>query len=250
MTSLITSGQAAQYRQIVEGAARKAVETAMKRVASVTSEDFQNVLEHGDDVAHAMITACVRATQELTVANAALLDWVKFYREMFGIELDVSTLRFTIKWSAFDRLIVVAGGLSIQQVYDKCRGLFPCWKYTDQSLDEIVTVNDRDPKNGTYAVWVRDRVEADEEHKNKSANDLAKAKIKGETLLERLLHELKYWKETGKHLDIQNVTLCSGSRNSLGDVPSVSWYGIDSKLRVDWYGVDFRDGHLRTREVV
>jgi len=103
-------------------------------------------------------------------------------------------------------------------------------------------------KNGTYAIWVRDRVEADEEHKNKSAKDLANGNISGETLLERLLHELKYFLETSKHLDLTNITLCSGSRDSDGSVSDVGWRG--DRLCVDWDGPGLAVGILRAREVV
>jgi hypothetical protein len=44
---------------------------------------------------------------------------------------------------------------------------------------------------------------------------LAARNIRGHYLLERLLYELKYFAETGKHLDIDNLTLCSGSRDLL-----------------------------------
>jgi hypothetical protein len=136
----------------------------------------------------------------------------------------------------------------MQMVYDKCKELFGAWKYTNNSLDQAVPTNDRDTKNGHYAIWVRDRVEADEELKNKSANDLKEASTPGNTLLERLLLELKYFKETGKHLDIENWTLCSGSRDSDGCVPGVGWYG--DEMRVGWYYPGFRRGILRSREVV
>jgi hypothetical protein len=177
-----------------------------------------------------------------------LVDWQKFYHDEFGIAMDAASIRVPERRRGFDRIIVVAGGLTIQQVYDKCESLFPCWKYTDSDLDTVVSRNDRDPKNGTYAVWLRDRVEADEELKNKSANNLKRKGIKGITLLERLLFGLKYFRETGKHLDIINWTLCAGSRHSDGDVPSV---GLDvDDLEVHWRPLSRTCGSLRAREVV
>jgi hypothetical protein len=126
--------------------------------------------------------------------------------------------------------------------------LFPCWKSYNQSLDEAIPTNDRNPQNGTYAIWMRDRVEADEELVNKSADDLKQEAIAGNTLLERLLLELKYFGETGKHLDINNVTACTGSRNSDGNVPNVYWN--DDKLRVNYNTSDNRNPNWRSREVV
>jgi len=117
-------------------------------------------------------------------------------------------------------------------------------------LDEAVSINDRSPSSGSYAIWLRDRVEADEEHKNKSANYLKSANISGITLLERLLFEFKYFRETGKHLDVQNWTLCSGSRYTGGGVPRVDWGPGSRGLWVYWYDPGFAFDFLRSREVV
>ncbi len=89
-------------------------------------------------------------------------------------------------------------------------------------------------------------MEADEELKNKSANMLAEAGIKGETLPERLLHELKYFTDTGKHLDVKNTTLCSGSRDPYGVVPLVDWLSVAGGMRMHWCGLD----DLRARAAV
>jgi hypothetical protein len=180
--------------------------------------------------------------------NQRLVGWYGFYKSQFGLDLNFAKIRIPEQREDFDRLIVVAQGVTIQQVYDRCKELFGAWKYTAASLDEAVIVNDRDASKGNYAVWVRDRVEADEEHNYRSVKQLKIAEVKGGTLLERLLHELKYYRETGKHLDIENITLCSGSRHLCGDVPSVGWSG--DGLSVDWYGVGFAGGTLRSREVV
>jgi len=146
-----------------------------------------------------------------------LSDWVNFYQEVFNLKVDLSGIKIPAKRKGFDRLIIVAQGMTPQKLYDKCKELFPCWKYTDKNLDEIVS-SERTSKNDPYAVWFRDRVEADEELKNLSANQLKDRSILGITLEERFLYELKYFKETGKHLDIQNITLCAGSRVGVGTV--------------------------------
>ena len=67
--------------------------------------------------------------------------------------------------------------------------------------------SERTAKNGPYAIRVRDRVEADEELKNRSARDLQQQGILGITIEEREIFELKYFTETGQHLDIVNWTL-------------------------------------------
>lgn len=181
------------------------------------------------------------------VANL-LTGWQNFYRELFDLNLDLSNLLIPEKREGFDRLLVVSQGMTPERIYAKCAELFPCWKYAD-NLDSITS--DRDPaKLGTYAVWVRDRVEANEELKNRSAKDLAESGTKGITLPERLLYELKYFKENGKHLDVENITLCSGSRYPGGDVPGVHWDAEYGRMCVVWYFPGDRPSGLRGRAAV
>lgn len=149
-------------------------------------------------------------------------EWQEFYRDVFGgMDVDFSDLQIPEKQEGFDRLIVMAQGISAKQAYDKCKKLFPCRKW-DEALE---VESDRKATEGAYAIWVRGRVEADEELKNLSANDLEKRAIPGITLEERLIFELKWFKETEKHLDVESWTLCAGSRCPGGDVPGVSWGG-------------------------
>ena len=176
-----------------------------------------------------------------------ITDWQQFYHDLFGLEIDLLGLSVPAKKKGFDRLVIVAQGMTLQRLYDNCVKLCPCWKWTDDDLDKIVQ-SERTAKDGTYAVWFRDVVEADEELKNLSANDLKEKGIPGITLEERLLMELKYFKETGNHLDIKSWTLCSGSRCSSGGVPGVDWRS--GGLGVDWYHPDNADDRLRSRRAV
>ena len=176
-----------------------------------------------------------------------LLDgWKNFYQKFFGIDLDLSQVRIPERRQGFNRLIVVAKGLTPNQVFETCQEHFPCLRYTED-LDEITKGrNDREPDQ-TYAIWVRDRQEADKELKNFSANVLKEQGISGITLTERLLLELNYWSETGQHLDLRNWTLCSGSCDYEGDVPDVHW---DWRLEVGWSSSQEASPRLRARAVV
>jgi len=174
-------------------------------------------------------------------------DWQNFYRDTFGVEVDFSELRLPEKEEGFDRLIIVAQGMTPQRLYDKCKELFRCWKWADKNLDKIVN-SERTAENGAYAVWFRDLVEADEDLKNLSADDLKAKDTPGITLEERLLMELKYFQETGKHLDIHNITLCADSRYSVGGVPVVDWWG--GELRGFWDRPVGRGEGLRSRRAV
>lgn len=119
-----------------------------------------------------------------------------------------------------------------------------------EDLGKGVIHNDRSPDSGSYMVAFCRNVEADEENKNESANDLASTGHKGITLLERLLLELGYFLITGRHLDEQNTTLCTGSRYSEGGVPSVCWSLDDRRVCVNWYNSGNAFSDLRSRSAV
>ncbi len=204
-------------------------------VRKVTEPQFKDL--------HATLLQCIPA--DLSFDDAQ--EWRQFYRDEFGMDCDFSQIRFPEHRDGFDRLLIIPEGLTAECVFQQCKQRFNCWKFTDSSLEHAVPTNDRNPANGSYAIWLRDRVEADEELADKSANDLKAAGIQGVTLIERLLLELKYFKETGKHLDINNWTLCSGSRYSGGNVPFVYWGG--DELSVYWYHPDYSSDDLRSREV-
>lgn len=138
--------------------------------------------------------------------------------------------------------VEVDGFKSTQDIYNECEKLFPC--YIPMDFSDI-----KDDRTGSYTVYFKKNVEADEEFKNMSANDLKEKGIKGITLKERLLLEIEYFKETGKHLDINCVTLCAGSRGVVSRVPIVGRDGVDG-LGVYWSGTDDAGGDLRTRQAV
>lgn len=176
-----------------------------------------------------------------------LKQWKVLYKEGFGIKMNVSKIKIPERIHAFDRVIVVAKGLTLNEVYDVLARHFPCWRYATEDLDESVPKNDRDPKDGSYAILTRDRREADEELKSLSVDQLSKRGVLGITLLERLLYELKHWTETANHLDVQNWTLCTGSRDFAGGVPYVRW--SRGALEVRWSPGRYVEG-LCARAVV
>jgi hypothetical protein len=234
---------------MTEGQKTEIQTTQLQGIPPLSFADADNILSHKGSFMDDIRAVYAKYSVEWQT-NKSLMEWFHFYKEHFGLELNFTGLNILERHEGFDRLIVVAQGVTIQQAYDRCKKLFGVWKYTDKDLDSAIPTNDRDPKNGTYAIWVRDTVEADEQFKNKSANDLKSEQHVGITVLERLIYELKYFKETGKHLDIDNWTLCSGSRNAGGGVPCVRWRRGDSTVRVDWYGRGLRGPSLRSREIV
>ena len=200
-------------------------------------------------VVHALDAIKTAATPNMVRWAMKLEPWVKFYREVMNTAMNVDAIRIPEHHEGFDRLIVVMPSMTSERLFQFCKTRFQAWKWTDKNLDELV-ISERTTTAGPYAIWVRDRVEADEELAGKSYNDLKANNIIGVTLEERLLNELEYHFWTGSHKDIQNVTLCSGSRCSDGHIPGVDWRGGHDKLVVGRYDPDYRYSHLRSRQAV
>lgn len=177
---------------------------------------------------------------------ALLSDWQKFYAEVFGLTKDFTNLVIPEKPEGFDQLLVIANGITPEGLFAKCKERFSSWKYVaDLNIVTSVCRADKD-----YAIWVRYRVEADEETKNFSANEIQERGIQGITLPERLVYELFFHWKTGRHLDFVTWTLCAGSRGKDGDVPRVGWSDANGTLSVGWCGPDSGSGILRARVVV
>ena len=174
-------------------------------------------------------------------------EWERFYHDIFGISADFSDLSLPEKQVGFNWLIVMHQGLTEHILIGACEKRF---KVQCSIKDkDLIAIKSTRTNNKTYAFWVRDRIEADDENKNKSANDCGREGINGITLAERLLLELWYHWKTDKHLDIENYTLCSGSRIPGGYVPRVTWHAIELEVRYDSYP-DCRRGEYRARAVV
>jgi len=178
-----------------------------------------------------------------------IATWQKFYKKVFeGVVVDFSNIHIPERPGKDWWLIIVAKGMTPERLFQKCREKFGAWKWTDDGLDKIV-ISDRTAKSWHYAIWVKANVEADEEFRNMSANQLKEQGHNGITLEERLVLELFYFWKTKKHLDIQNWTLCTGSRCSDGRVPGVGWRD-DGKLDVSGCNSGNAHDRLRSRQVV
>jgi hypothetical protein len=175
--------------------------------------------------------------------------WRKFYQKHFSSELNFTNLVILEKPNEGSwRLIIIAEGLTLNQVFSAWKKLFKCWRYNDD-LDVSITKNARDSKIA-YAIWVRDGIEPDAEYLGESTRQADPDMKIGVTLLERMVHELVYFDETGKHLDVKGVTSCTGSRYADGGVPCVRWYSVDQEVRVGWYGLDDSDSARGLRSAV
>lgn len=175
-------------------------------------------------------------------------EWQNFYKEKFNWTVDFSTVIIPAmptdgKW----RLLFIPKGMMMNLAFKIASGLFPSWRYSDD-LDAVITKNIRNTENH-YAIWVRDGVEPDQEFLGKSTRQVDLDMKIGITLLERIIFEVKYFTETGNHLDIKGLTYCSGSRDANGNVPHacLDYFG---GFRVDWRGLDGADGGCGIRSAV
>jgi hypothetical protein len=228
----------------------------MKELIATVTEGIPSSLSF--DVAQRLIGKkrnITKKVKEFFLANDVnnhselIVEWQALYKKLFGKEYDLSNVIVPERPSEGRWRLLIIADLTLEQLYAKCKERFKCWRWMNDDLDKKVTWNERDAKNGAYAIWVKDEVEADEELKNLSANNIKAKSIITETLAERLIYELKFFDETGSHLDINSWTLCTGSRYDDGNVPYVFWNSGD-ELCVDWCYPDDARGVLRSRQVV
>lgn len=172
-------------------------------------------------------------------------SWLTLYREEFGIELDFAALQIP-EYQEGTWLVIADERLSNNQVYEACVKRFSCERYTY----DLNTIRDLHVK-GTTARRFLVTVEADPERKNQSADDIKRQELtpKAITLKERMLLELWHFRTTGKHLDVMNITLCSGSRHPDGNFPYVGLSSV-GVVSVHWCDSSLRRGHLRSRQAV
>lgn len=143
-------------------------------------------------------------------------EWQKFYKIHFNWDVDFSQVIIPPKPSGKWRLIFIPKGMNFNLAFSICEKLFKIWKYTE-NLNQSITKNIRNT-DSHYVVWVRDEVEPDQEFLGKSTRQADPDMKIGITLLERIIFEIKYFTETGNHLDINGITFCSGSSNAIGDI--------------------------------
>ncbi|MEI7497771.1 MAG: hypothetical protein WCK11_00625 [Candidatus Falkowbacteria bacterium] len=280
---MITSSQEKQIVRLTESAVSKAATETAEEVLAGLSEALdkeavqQEVIERGNNLKEAMQTVVTPVIRQMLTeflvscmslhegaktmilikaggsnpyCEETLECWFDFWFKEVGLKNSkfIGITPF-VEHAGYRPLVLPKHELITPQfLYDCCKERFngKCCKWCDYSLDKVVTKNDRDPRAGAYVVWFKDVVEADENLKNLSANTLVQMGIPGITLLEREVMEYDHFNRTNGHLDINNVTLCGGSRYGDGDVPSVGW--SDGKMCVVRYRPNRIIGSLRSRQ--
>ena len=193
-------------------------------------------------------------SSSLLKVEAFIADWREFYRQVHSMKVNPPSLkRLPPVTPGFNWGVWVSKGMLPQRAYEIDASMFPCWKWCgEQSLDEVIDFTKEARTSAQqYVVWCLDRVEPDDELKNTSALQIAERQINTLGLTGTLLlHGWLYWKSGGKHLDVKNVSLCSASRYSVGDVPSVDWSDYYGKLIVIRCNPGYAYGNLRSRQAV
>ncbi|MFZ2300146.1 MAG: hypothetical protein WAW00_03365 [Candidatus Moraniibacteriota bacterium] len=179
--------------------------------------------------------------------------WEGIYLTHFGMEADFSEVLIPEKPSVGKRrLIFIFKGLTMNHSAAMYRNIlvahdprWKLWQYADD-LDAVITRNIRTSAE-SYALWVRDEQEADEEFLGQSVRQADPDQLIGVTVLERLVHGAVHFIETKQHLDVKGITLCSGSRPAGGRVPGVRWRPGSREVGVGWYALDgsHPDGGVR-----
>ncbi|MDO8565988.1 MAG: hypothetical protein Q7S04_02250 [Candidatus Moranbacteria bacterium] len=179
--------------------------------------------------------------------------WEGIYLTHYGMAADFGEVTVpekpTVgKW----RLIFILKGLTMNHAAAMYRKILaaidPPWQlvqYIDD-LDAQIPYNIRTSAE-SYALWVRDGQEADEEFRAQTTSQADPNQLIGVTPLERLVHGAAHFVETKQHLDEKGITICSGSRNADGCVPCVCSYPDSREVCVFWYnlGYSFSAGGVR-----
>ena len=262
MTDMITQQQEKQIVRLTEDAANKAAKEVLAGLPLDKDTAQKVVIEKGDELQAVLVPVISASLSEFIAKKVNILIkvgdsnpyfdqqfdyWVELWKKLGIKDPNFNGIKPFIEHAGYRPLILPKHELvTSQYLYDRCRERFNCWKFCNGSLDKVVIKNDRDPRAGAYVAWFRDRVEADEELKNLSAAELKENDIPGITLLERELMEYDQFDRTSGHIDINNATLCSGSRYDGGDVPRVGWSG--GELLVDWDAPRSASDRLRSRQ--
>lgn len=137
------------------------------------------------------------------MSEMALAEWSHFYEEQFGVSVDMSKIKIPERQEEFDRLIVVPEEVNLNNIVEVCKKHFKVINHIGSDVDNFDLdngISDFRPE-GSYAVWLEESDTASSDYTIYSGERLRDEGIRTTTLKEYLLYHLKYFIETGKHLD-------------------------------------------------
>ena len=203
------------------------------RVDSVKSRHDLIFWSEFSNIARGIYAPPVNIPDELILR---LGEWRSFYWRIFGIKLNVKSLRIPKRVEGIDYPVIVTEGVSINLVVKAHKERkIPFWQWCRGDLESAMQESERGPVTQNRVVWVHGVQEATDASedllKELPATIIAERKIGTVDLLERLIFDLFYHEETGRHLDEKSVTLCASSRYADGTVPRVR-RDVDGKVCV------------------
>lgn len=179
--------------------------------------------------------------------------WIQFYQDVFNLHLDLAQVEIPCIEPVFSWRMIIAHTLTYELLHEVLTNtLTTCSKCEMQDFHNHIRVmqDDRSPRQRTYSFLIRNTIEADSVHRNKPVLSFQEQKLRGITLLERLVLELFFWYQNQKHLDLSGFTVCSGSRWDNNSVPLIGVGGVpDGPIRIGYCGLNTREESGAIREV-
>lgn len=185
----------------------------IKSLRGWTEEDIKILASRQAEV-RAFLRGSVAPTSERGMSTEKQKKrWVGLYRDLFGIEIDVEAIAIPPRLPGFDRLIIVARGVTINSIFQVLPKIFSCKSGYPPNTDlDCDTRSVRSSSNGAYAVWCRDQRHPDQENKGLAVSSFSQEECL--TLEECLLFGVAYTSQTGNFLE--GMILCGGSRHVSG----------------------------------
>lgn len=185
---------------------------------------------------------------------AQVLAWQKFYKDTFGIEIDLTQVKIPIRARGFNALGILAQGVDRAALIAKLQESIPVSVWDRVVLSHFVS--SRNSIQGSYAFFMRGDQWHDRKWSNHSAEGLENRGVIGCTLEEWLLMALRYNQEhrhldgwAQHNLDTGGVTLCPSTKNSEGTVLSANIHSCSS-VAILARGRRYRESSIGTREVI
>lgn len=247
------SGLVKMNREIAEKLAGKKLKTAADKQIVKLLEIFDQAdgmpikLKYGE--AQKLINTIIEL-----FGKTPELAWSKIYNDYFNLDVDFSNIIIPSFYDPNKHFaIIVAKCLTPNRIVTAMHQFFDVYINCSEDLNGEFSVNDRVADDNYVVIF--NRVDFEENLRNLSAKELTEKNIKGITLIERMLLEIMYYSQTGKHLDVGDEvgTLCSGSRNSRGLVPCIHWLPGRAGLQIECISASAKGvsgGKLCGREVV
>jgi hypothetical protein len=162
-------------------------------------------------------------------------EWEDFYLKYFNVSIDLKNINIPESPRQEKRLLVIVPAISVDRVIKAQQKYFKVRMAVSGPPAKLKNIH---AHHGPYGIWVADSRETFLKLRNRSANWAIETNFEGVTLQERLLHDFKYWDESGYHLDIECMTLCAGSRFANGLVPFVNYEEKENEVLISQNGED------------